>query len=119
MYNKKLIRQPQVLTGATGSLGAHLLHRLLTSDNVAMVVCLVRGNSHADARRRVADSLATRGLPSLESLQDKSRLFVYAADLAEADLYVQLRLHISPTLMNDSRLAGLWVQRRMQLYRAS
>jgi thioester reductase-like protein len=83
---KKLIKLQQVLTGATGSLGAHLLHRLLHTENVATVVCLVRGNSHSEARRRVGDSLAARGLPSIEALSEESRLVVYAVDLAEADL---------------------------------
>ncbi|KAL7418303.1 hypothetical protein Q5752_006759 [Cryptotrichosporon argae] len=49
-----------VLTGATGSLGAHILHQLVASPAVARVVCLSRARSHADSLARVRDSLATR-----------------------------------------------------------
>jgi thioester reductase-like protein len=48
------------LTGATGALGAHILHQLLHSPKVAQIYLLVRG---ADPWARVAASLAERGLP--------------------------------------------------------
>jgi thioester reductase-like protein len=49
-----------VLTGATGSLGAHILDQLLRRPEVAEVVCLARARSHADATARVEASLAQR-----------------------------------------------------------
>jgi amino acid adenylation domain-containing protein/thioester reductase-like protein len=45
------------LTGATGYLGAYLLHGLLTRTG-ADVVCLVRAKSENDGRRRIADNVA-------------------------------------------------------------
>lgn len=49
----------QVLTGATGALGAHVLNQLLDDPKVARVYCLVRGEN---ARQRVSKSLEARGL---------------------------------------------------------
>ncbi|KAJ6148681.1 hypothetical protein N7497_010663 [Penicillium chrysogenum] len=51
-----------VLTGATGSLGAHIAVQLAQSDRVKKVYCLVRANTTIAARRRVAQSLRTRGV---------------------------------------------------------
>ena len=45
------------LTGATGYLGAYLLHGLLTRSG-ADVVCLVRAKSEDDGRRRIAANVA-------------------------------------------------------------
>lgn len=79
----QVLTQFEVLTGATGSLGAHLLQQLLDRDDVATVVCLTRGKDHGEARARVSESLLTRGLPPLD---DSARVAVYAADLSQDDL---------------------------------
>jgi thioester reductase-like protein len=50
-----------LLTGATGFLGAHLLHELLTQTN-AHVTCLVRGHDEAHATQRLQKSLQHYGL---------------------------------------------------------
>ncbi|THV03189.1 L-aminoadipate-semialdehyde dehydrogenase [Dendrothele bispora CBS 962.96] len=52
-----------VLTGATGSLGAHILHQLLSSLVVRKVICLSRASSHEESRTRVKESLKLRKLP--------------------------------------------------------
>lgn len=52
----------QLLTGATGSLGAHILSQLLDLPNVRHVYCLVRASSPEKAQQRVVDSLAAAGL---------------------------------------------------------
>ena len=54
--------QHMVLTGATGSLGAHIAAPLVQSDDVRKVYCLVRANSVNSTRRRVAQSLHTRNV---------------------------------------------------------
>ncbi|KAM5344199.1 hypothetical protein ACJ41O_012736 [Fusarium nematophilum] len=51
-----------LLTGATGSLGAHILSQLLSLPRVRHVYCLVRASSPEAAQQRVLDSLALRGL---------------------------------------------------------
>ncbi|KAL0568452.1 hypothetical protein V5O48_013531 [Marasmius crinis-equi] len=52
-----------LLTGATGSLGAHILHNLLLSPSVRKVVCLSRAKTHEESRERVRESLRLRKLP--------------------------------------------------------
>ncbi|BEI83428.1 hypothetical protein CcaverHIS002_0400320 [Cutaneotrichosporon cavernicola] len=49
-----------LLTGATGSLGAHILDQLLRRPEVVEVVCIARAPSHAQATTRVEASLAQR-----------------------------------------------------------
>ncbi|KAH7120451.1 hypothetical protein EDB81DRAFT_847774 [Dactylonectria macrodidyma] len=51
-----------LLTGATGSLGAHVLSQLLALPRVRHVYCLVRASSPSAAQARVLDSLESRGL---------------------------------------------------------
>jgi thioester reductase-like protein len=52
------------LTGATGSLGSHLLAQLTNrpQDEVEHVVCLVRGDTSEAASERVRKALSARGL---------------------------------------------------------
>lgn len=50
----------QVLTGATGSLGAHILEQLVSSTSVSKVICLSRAQSHAHSLTRVKESLRIR-----------------------------------------------------------
>ncbi|HEU4322323.1 MAG TPA: thioester reductase domain-containing protein, partial [Roseiflexaceae bacterium] len=51
-----------LLTGATGFVGARLLHELLARTG-AQVVCLVRAGGTAQAAERVRGALAAQGLP--------------------------------------------------------
>jgi amino acid adenylation domain-containing protein/thioester reductase-like protein len=58
-------RRPReiLLTGATGFLGAHLLHELVTATG-ARVHCLVRAPDEAAARNRLRQAAARYGLPA-------------------------------------------------------
>ncbi|KAK2607921.1 hypothetical protein N8I77_006562 [Diaporthe amygdali] len=69
-----------ILTGATGSLGAHLLHQMLGNDSIARVYCLVRGSNPMD---RVIDSLYQRGLQSTKL--SRSKIVALVADVSEPD----------------------------------
>jgi thioester reductase-like protein len=51
-----------LLTGATGSLGAHILATLLETPGIEKVYCLNRG---ADPQARTRESLQLRGLPAV------------------------------------------------------
>lgn len=75
-----------VLTGATGSLGAHLLHELVQNPQIAEVVCLCRARDDVDARKRIEQSLATRGLPPLDSLPAQVKVHTLSADLTKPTL---------------------------------
>ncbi|KAJ7695061.1 L-aminoadipate-semialdehyde dehydrogenase [Mycena rosella] len=52
-----------VLTGASGSLGAHILHQLVSSPSVRKVICLSRAKSHEESVQRITESMKARKLP--------------------------------------------------------
>ncbi|KAM7189757.1 hypothetical protein V8F33_009896 [Rhypophila sp. PSN 637] len=86
---EKRINKPMgevvVLTGATGFLGAHVLHSLLQKPQAEIhkVYCLVRAPTQSAAHGRVAQGLSSRGL----EVQDHSSIAVcLPCNLAEADL---------------------------------
>ncbi|KAH7098977.1 L-aminoadipate-semialdehyde dehydrogenase [Auriculariales sp. MPI-PUGE-AT-0066] len=54
--------QVVLLTGASGSLGAHILKQLVDVPSVKTVICLSRATSHADSLARVKQSLLERKL---------------------------------------------------------
>lgn len=54
-----------VLTGATGALGAHILHLLRKNGNTRTVYCLVRAETHENAHQRVSEALQAKRLPAL------------------------------------------------------
>ena len=70
-----------LLTGATGALGAHILHDYLNSNNNTRIFCLVRGASNYTATDRVSEALSSRRLGSLSSKAE-----VLCADLSSSSL---------------------------------
>lgn len=68
-----------VLTGSTGSLGAHILALLLTRSDVRNVYCLVRGENPQD---RVLEALRQRDL----SVPDATLFVALTSDLSKKDL---------------------------------
>ncbi|RMZ73935.1 nonribosomal peptide synthetase [Pyrenophora seminiperda CCB06] len=74
---KKGTAEVVVLTGATGALGAHLLHQLQNKPDVEAIYCIVRGKDEHAARERVRKSLEQRGLTSQgssDTLNEKVRV---------------------------------------------
>ncbi|CAL8582210.1 hypothetical protein XPA_007880 [Xanthoria parietina] len=64
-----------LLTGATGALGAHILHLLRSTTSVSQITCLVRASSPLAAHERVSKSLTARakpGLPPFSPIKDPS-----------------------------------------------
>ncbi|KAL9578897.1 MAG: hypothetical protein Q9212_005424, partial [Teloschistes hypoglaucus] len=67
-----------ILTGATGSLGAHILHLLrfspsiLPSHKISSITCLVRAASSLAAHERVSKSLIARAKPGLPPFDSSS-----------------------------------------------
>lgn len=51
-----------VLTGATGSLGAHILYQLCLSSTLSKIYCMVRASDRDSATERVMKGLGDRGL---------------------------------------------------------
>lgn len=72
-----------VLTGATGSLGAHIASQLAQSDRVKRIFCLVRAKSLISARRRVAQSLRDRAVSYCLTPAMERKIISLPADLSD------------------------------------
>ncbi|TKY87237.1 hypothetical protein EX895_003914 [Sporisorium graminicola] len=75
-----------VLTGVTGSLGAHILDQLLRKPNVAKVICLNRATDHREAAKRTEESLKARGLAPLKDRPRSALVVSMAADISKEHL---------------------------------
>ena len=86
----RLIADSQVLTGATGSLGVHLLHRLLSNSpgDDHKIICLVRAKNDISARERVLQTLSARKLKV-----DEERIVVLAADVTKDHLGLSIETY--------------------------
>lgn len=73
----------QILTGVTGSLGAHILAKLAQSSHVEMVYCPVRKLDDVDAMSRVIQSLRQRKL-SLDQ-DSSSKVIALYSDIGKND----------------------------------
>ena len=76
-----------ILTGSTGSLGAHILALLLTQSDVRNIYCLVRDEK---PQERVLEALRQRGL----RVPDTTLLVALTSDLSRKDL------GLSPKIFN-------------------
>jgi thioester reductase-like protein len=65
-----------VLTGATGSLGAHILSKLVAASAVRKIICLSRADSHANSLERVRQSLQSRKI----RIDVESKVEAYASN---------------------------------------
>lgn len=109
----------QLLTGATGSLGTHLLSQLVLLPNevVMKIICLVRADDDLTARKRIKEALSSRDLES--AFLDRERVVVFAAKMDEDRLglkqeeferlvqEVDVVIHVSTlfSLLKDPRAA--------------
>lgn len=75
----------QILTGATGSLGAHILTQLVSLSNVRKVYCLVRTSPNLSPSARLTSSLLKRNI-QLSS----PKIIPLSADLSKPDLGLSL-----------------------------
>jgi len=96
--------QVVILTGATGSLGAHILDQLTRRSDIAKVICLSRARSHEDSLRRIQDSLQQR--QRTLSPESMSKVTSLAADVNKPDLgldqgeYESLRISATSIIHN-------------------
>ncbi|CZR47386.1 uncharacterized protein FPRO_08760 [Fusarium proliferatum ET1] len=93
------LSQNIVLTGATGSLGAHLLDKLALSSSVHTVYCLVRAASNADAQQRVEKSLEERNLRANFPEELPQKITCLASDLS--DIYLGLGENVFRSIARD------------------
>ncbi|KAH7071535.1 male sterility protein [Paraphoma chrysanthemicola] len=87
------VRRDIVLTGATGSLGAHVLAQLAARPDIATVHCLVRAKNGKDASHRVRKSLLQRKLYHSMSLSARRKIHALPADLSDAYLGLDNTTH--------------------------
>lgn len=76
-------RRNIVLTGATGSLGAHVLAQLVARPDVGTVYCLVRAKDDIDAAHRVQKSLLQRKIYHALSLTARRKIHALSSDLSD------------------------------------
>ena len=77
-----------LLTGPTGSLGSHLLYKLLRSPEISHIYLLVRGASPHAAKERVIKSLTSRCLPLPPEFE--SKVTILPCRLSSPDLGLTL-----------------------------
>ena len=96
--------QVVVLTGATGSLGAHILDQLINDPSVSKVVCLSRAKSHDDSLKRIHQSLAERERSI--SAEASAKIQSFASDVNQPTLglsnehYETLRQSVTSVIHN-------------------
>ncbi|KAJ5382604.1 hypothetical protein N7517_000515 [Penicillium concentricum] len=98
-----------IVTGATGSLGAHLVQSLAKRADVATVVCVNR-HSSVPAHQRQAEAFSSRGITLSPTEQEKLR--VYETDTAKPQLglsaeeYAWLAAHVTHIVHNAWPMSG-------------
>ncbi|KAH6680068.1 thermosensitive gluconokinase [Plectosphaerella plurivora] len=88
------------VTGATGSLGAHVVAKLASDPSISTIYCLVRARSDEEAAKRVRASLVQRRVYHSLPLDQRRKLISLASDLSNAhlglseDVYASLRQNL-------------------------
>lgn len=80
-----------LLTGATGSLGAHILYQLIQSSMAQAVYCLVRAPNDKKANDRVNESLRKRKLATTSF----EKVHTYAAQLEDDNLGLKPEVYMN------------------------
>ena len=75
-----------LLTGSTGSLGAHLFSIAAKRQDVEAIICLCRAKTDEEAQERVNKSLAERRLPATQHFASNCKIICLSSDLADAHL---------------------------------
>jgi len=75
-----------VVTGATGSLGAHVVAQLAVRPDITEVCCLVRAASQKSAMRRALKSMHDRAVLHSLPLEARRKITAYPSNLGQADL---------------------------------
>lgn len=83
---KRAYKQTVVLTGTTGSLGAHVLAQLVARADIETVHCLVRAKNSQDAAHRVTQSLLQRKIYHTLSLEARAKINALPSDFSDAHL---------------------------------
>ncbi|KAH8712031.1 male sterility protein [Phaeosphaeriaceae sp. PMI808] len=90
---KPALRRDVVITGATGSLGAHVLAQLIARPEIETVHCLVRAKDANDAAHRVQKSLLQRRLYHTLTLSARRKIHALPSDLSDPYLGLNNEMH--------------------------
>ncbi|WZH45841.1 Gluconate kinase [Fusarium acuminatum] len=89
-----------VITGATGSLGAHVVAKLTSDPSIYTVYCLVRASDQAQALYRVKESMIERKVYHSLSLEARRKIIALPSDLSDphlslaSDIYTSIAANI-------------------------
>ncbi|KIX02564.1 uncharacterized protein Z518_08505 [Rhinocladiella mackenziei CBS 650.93] len=97
-----------IVTGATGSLGAHLVAQLVQRDDISEVCCLVRASSEAAARQRVIKSMQDRAVYHTLSLGLRRKISCYPANFSKPKLGLDDKLYDSLSMKIISLVHCAW-----------
>ncbi|KAL5360888.1 hypothetical protein BJX96DRAFT_184864 [Aspergillus floccosus] len=79
-----------IVTGSTGSLGAHIVAQLVHLHQVCTIYCLVRADSPLSAIQRVRQSFRARGLADSISPAEERKIVALPADLSNPNIVKSL-----------------------------
>ncbi|KAH7135334.1 male sterility protein [Dendryphion nanum] len=85
-FSPQIYQHSMVVTGATGSLGAHVTAQLAARPDVATVYCLVRARTDDDANQRVRRSLLQRKLYHTLPLAARSKIVALPSNFSQPKL---------------------------------
>ncbi|KEQ72216.1 acetyl-CoA synthetase-like protein [Aureobasidium namibiae CBS 147.97] len=77
-------RDVVLLTGATGTVGIHILAKVVKQNNVIAVWAIVRASSVAQASERISEALSSRGLHLTET--ERAKIVPFLGDLSKSNL---------------------------------
>ncbi|OAG41651.1 hypothetical protein AYO21_04115 [Fonsecaea monophora] len=97
-----------VVTGATGSLGAHLVAQLVRRQDISEVCCLVRASSKSSARRRVIESMQRRAVYHTLPLDLRRKISCYPSDFSKPDLGLGVSVYASISAKITSLVHCAW-----------
>ncbi|QKD62271.2 uncharacterized protein FOBCDRAFT_245590 [Fusarium oxysporum Fo47] len=92
---KKVDASSVVITGATGSLGAHVVAKLLMKPSISKVYCLVRASDKSQALLRVKQSMLDRKVYHTLPLNTRRKIVALPSDLSDAHLGLQEDVYTS------------------------
>lgn len=80
------LKYRKIVTGATGSLGAHVVAQLAATPDVKRIYCLVRAASSRVAHLRVVKSMQERAVYDTLPFLSRQKILALPSNLAEQDL---------------------------------
>ena len=97
-----------VVTGVTGSLGAHLVAQLAVRADVSEICCLVRAKTDEGAQIRAIRSLRDRAVYHTLSLPQRRKIVYFASDFSKHDLGLSNDVYASISTKISSLIHCAW-----------